>query len=125
MGGAAESSTGPGSAPRAIGAGRPGPVRSALRKALQEARDAQRMTTEHEVRALVADRQAAIVDEAARRGDERVLLTASDKLLELLDTLPVRTTDAPGGGGADDGGAAGAALLVLRGSPTLGDTADA
>lgn len=126
MGGAPQAQAGPDSpTPRAIGSGRSGPVRSALRKALAEARGAERMTAEHEVRALVAERQAAIVDDAARRGDERVLLAASDKLLELLDTLPVR--DVSGGGGAGDGGDGGraAALRLLDGPPTVGDAADA
>ena len=83
------------------------------------------MTVEHEVRAVLAERVAAAVDRAANRGDEPALLKAADKLLELLDTLPVRPVDPPGGGAADDSGAAGAALVILRGSPEVGDTADA
>lgn len=121
VGGAAETSTGP-TGSRLAGRS----VRSALLKALAEARAAQRMTTEHEVRAVLAERVAAAADRAANRGDEAGLLRASARLLELLDTLPVRPVDAPGGGGSgDSSGERGRVLSILDSPPTVGDAADA
>jgi hypothetical protein len=81
------------------------------------------MTVEHEVRAVLAERVAAAFDRAANRGDETALLKASDKLLELLDTLPVR--DVAGGGAAGDGGddRRSAALRLLDSPPEVGDAA--
>jgi hypothetical protein len=97
-----------------------------LRKALEEARSAERMTTEHELRAVVAERIAHAVDRAAAAGDEARLLKASATLLELVDTLPVRS-DVPGGGAAGDGGddRRSAALRLLDSPPEVGDAADA
>lgn len=84
------------------------------------------MTTEHEVRALLAERYAAIVDLAARDGDGRALLVAGDKLLELLDTLPIRKPDPVGGGGSGDGGTSrGQLLSIMDGGPQVGDSANA
>lgn len=124
VGGAAKTSTGSG--PVVLGSGRPGPVRSALLRALEEARVARRMSTEHELRAVLAVRIAHAADRAAAAGDAAGLLRASDKLLELLDTLPVRA-EAPRGGGAGDGsgGERGRVLSILDGEPTVGDAADA
>lgn len=80
------------------------------------------MTAEHEVRALLAERYAAIVDRAATDDNAGELLRAGDKLLELLDTLPIRMTE---GGGAGDGSSARGQLLTLMdGGPTVGDTSN-
>lgn len=83
------------------------------------------MTVEHEVRALLADRYAAAVDRAASEGDAGGLLRAGDKLLELLDTLPlVVVEEKPKGGGAGDGSSEhGAILGIIHGGPELGDSA--
>lgn len=81
------------------------------------------MTTEHEVRALLAERYAAIVDRAAAAADGSELLRAGDKLLELLDTLPIRTT-AEGGGAGDSGSPRGQLLTIMDGGPSVGDTAN-
>lgn len=106
-----------------IGSGKPGAVRAKLRAALAEARAGNRMTVEHEVRAVLAERYAAIVDRAASAGDGRELLAAGDKLLELLDTLPIRTG---GGGGEGDGGTPrGKLLTILDRGPSVGDSANA
>jgi hypothetical protein len=82
------------------------------------------MTVEHEVRALLAERYAAIVDRAASSGDGAELLRAGDKLLELLSTLPIR--EAGGGDGSGDGSDdRGKLLSIIDSGPTLGDAADA
>lgn len=108
---------------QAIGSGRAGRVRAQLRKALDDARAGNRMTAEHEVRALLAERYAAIVDRAAAAGDGGELLRAGDKLLELLDTLPIRR---PEGGGAGDGSSPrGQLLTIMDGGPEVGDSAHA
>jgi hypothetical protein len=83
------------------------------------------MSVEHEVRALLAERYAAAVDRAASEGDAGALLRAGDKLLELLDTLPLVAIEPAGGGGAGDGSSEhGAILGIIHGGPELGDTAD-
>jgi hypothetical protein len=83
------------------------------------------MSVEHEVRALLADRYAAAVDRAASEGDAGGLLRAGDKLLEILDTLPLVVVEKSGGGDAGDGtGEHGAILRTIHGGPELGDTAD-
>lgn len=83
------------------------------------------MSVEHEVRALLADRYAAAVDRASSDGDAGALLRAGDKLLELLDTLPLVEVEKPAGGAGDDGsGERGAILRTIHGGPELGDTAD-
>ena len=79
------------------------------------------MTAEHEVRALLAERYAAIVDRAAADDDAVALLRAGDKLLELLATLPVRKAE--GGGAGDSGSSRGQLLTIMDGGPTVGDTA--
>jgi hypothetical protein len=98
---------------RRIGSGRAGPVRVKLRRAVAEARAAGRVTAEHEVRALLAERYAAIVDAAAAAGDGPGLLRAGDKLVELLDTLPIRA----GGESIDSGGDGRGKLLRVLDSP--------
>lgn len=106
-----------------IGSGRAGPVRAALRKALAEARENRRMTTEHEVTAVLAERIAALVDIAAAAGDGRGMLAAAKELRDLLDALPVR--DIRGEAPADDGNGPRAAIVELFTSePTLGNAAD-
>lgn len=102
---------------RRIGSGRAGPVRVKLRAAVAEARAAGRVTAEHEVRALLAERYAAIVDAAAAAGDGPGLLRAGDKLVELLDTLPIRE----GGVSDDGGGGRGKLLTIMDGGPEVGD----
>lgn len=82
------------------------------------------MTAEHEVRAVIAERYAAALDAAVARGDEAGMLRAGDKLLELLDTLPVRSAEGGGAGGGSDGGR-GHLVAVLDGPPQVGDAADA
>lgn len=104
--------------------GNVGPVRAKLRKALQEARAADRMTTEDEVRALLAERYAAYVDRATSSSDGAALLRAGEKLLELLAALPVREP-AKGGEPGDGGDDRGQLLSVLDGGPTVGDAANA
>lgn len=82
------------------------------------------MTTEHEVRAHLAERYAALVDRATAASDGRGLLVAGDKLLELLGTLPIRTSG--GGDSGDSGGDRRGQLLTLMDSgPTVGDSANA
>lgn len=76
------------------------------------------MTAEHEVRALLAERYAALVDAAAAAGDGPGLLRAGDKLLELLDTLPIRAGGEPGDSGSDDRGQL---LRVLDSPAAVGD----
>jgi hypothetical protein len=119
-----ETSTGTESKPTrrapGLGSGRPGPVRKALQAALEEARAADRMTLEHEVRAVVAVRLADLVDRAARDVTGPAFLKASSDLLEVLDTLPVRTSSR-GGDGDDGGGDRGRLLRILDSGPTLGD----
>jgi hypothetical protein len=85
------------------------------------------MSVEHEVRALLADRYAAAVDRASSEGDAGALLRAGDKLLELLDTLPlvaIEPTTAKGGDAGDGTGEHGAILGIIHGGPELGDAAD-
>lgn len=84
------------------------------------------MTAEHEVRALLATRYADLADRASTAGDGPGLLRAGDKLLELMDTLPIRGQGVnPGdGGGIGAGGERERLTLVLDGPPTVGDTAD-
>jgi hypothetical protein len=84
------------------------------------------MTVEHEVRALLADRYAAAVDRASSEGDAGGLLRAGDKLLELLDTLPLVVVDEKpvGGVAGDSTGEHGAILGIIHGGPELGDAAD-
>lgn len=79
------------------------------------------MTTEHEVRALLAERYAALVDMTAALGDGPALLRAGEKLLELLDTLPIRA----GGESDDRGGRRGKLLTIMDGGPEVGDSAHA
>lgn len=81
------------------------------------------MTTEHELRAVLAERIAHAVDRAAADGDERRMLAASDKLLELLDTLPIRSVKSEGGSGVGGDGGRGRVLSILDGPPTVGDAA--
>jgi len=77
------------------------------------------MTTEHEVRALVAERYAAAADDATAREDDRAMMAAADKLLEVLDTLPIRK---PSGGGHDgSGGERGTLLELVDGPPEMGN----
>lgn len=84
------------------------------------------MSVEHEVRALLAERYAAAVDRASSAGDAGALLRAGDKLLELLDTLPLVVDETPKGGASDDSGSErGKVLGIIHGGPTMGDTADA
>lgn len=83
------------------------------------------MTAELEVRGLLAERYAAVVDRASARGDEVGMLRAAEKLLEILDRLPVRMSPAEGGendGDGDDG--RGRILTLMDSGPTLGDTAN-
>lgn len=84
------------------------------------------MTAEHEVRALLADRYAAMVDRATSTGDTAGLLRAGDKLLALMASLPIRTPTTPAGGesGGGDGGRSGF-LAVVDGEPQVGDAANA
>lgn len=81
------------------------------------------MTLEHEVRAVVAVRLAQVADRCSSSGDGAGVVRAGDKLLEVLDTLPVR---AAGGGAAGDGGngGRGTVLELFDSPPTLGDSAD-
>lgn len=108
--------------PAALGRGR-GPIRRAVRAVLAEAKAENRMTLEHEVRAVIAERFAELVDRASEDGDGAAVVRAGDKLLEVLDTLPVRK---PGGGGAGDSGSGERAriLSIMDGPPAVGDTAD-
>lgn len=107
-----------------IGSGRAGPVRAALRKALAEARENERMTTEHEVTAVLAERIAALVDIAAAAGDGRGMLAAAKELRDLLDALPVRVVR--GEGIPSDGNGQRAQLhAIISSPPEVGDTADA
>lgn len=71
------------------------------------------MTLEHEVRALVACRLADVVDRASRESDAARLQSASDDLLEVLDTLPIRRRD----GEAGAGGGERATILSIMDSP--------
>jgi hypothetical protein len=83
------------------------------------------MTVEHEVRAVVAQRYAAVADLASKSGDGRGVLAAGDKLLELLDTLPVRGDRSGGGDGDDAGsGSSGRLLGIVHSGPEVGDAAD-
>lgn len=109
---------------KAIGSGRAGAIRKALAAAVDEARSAGVVfTLEDELRVLLAEKHAAMVDDAAAAGDPVGLVRASDKLLEVIDTLPIRK---PEGGGAGDGdGPRGRLLRVLDSPPSVGDTADA
>ena len=109
--------------PAALGSGPAGPIRKRLRAMLAEARGLGRMTTEHELRALVAERLAAAADRASSAGDEGKFLRLSDKLLEVLDTLPVRVSE---GGAAGDGSGddeRGRLLKLMDSPPTVGDAA--
>jgi hypothetical protein len=102
--------------------GKGGPVRKALTAALDEARAGERMTLEHEVRALLAERLADLVDRAARDSDAKVLQSASSDLLDVLDTLPIRPARE---GGEDDGAnARGRVLELIDSGPTMGDGAN-
>lgn len=107
---------------KAIGSGRAGPVRTAVRRMLAEARRSNAITLEHEVRASLAERYADIVDRSAKSEDDAALLKAGDKLLEVLDTLPVRSS---GGEGHDDGSPRGKLHAIMDGGPTVGDAANA
>lgn len=97
-------------------------MRKALHAALADARRWERMTLEHEVRALLAERLADTVDRAARESDTAGLRAASRDLLEVLDTLPVRVAE--GGVSGDGGSARGQLLRIMDGGPTVGDTAN-
>ncbi len=92
-----------------------------MQAALREARDERRMTSEHEVRAVLANRYAELVDRAAAAGDGPGLMKAGQQLLEVLDTLPVRKPE--GGAGGDSSGDRGGLSLVLNGPPQMGDSA--
>ncbi len=83
------------------------------------------MTAEHEVRALLAERYAAAVDRANRAGDARGLLTAGDKLLELLDTLPIRVGGGDSGDERSGGDERGRILTIMDGPPQVGDSSNA
>lgn len=80
------------------------------------------MTLEHEVRAVLAERYAELVDRASQSADESKLLKAGAQLLEVLDTLPIRKAE---GGGAGDGSAVGRTGLhaVMDSPPAVGDAA--
>lgn len=79
------------------------------------------MTAEHEVTAALAERVAALVDDSARSGDGRTMLSAVKELRDLLDTLPIRATRIPGGGeSGDDGSGGGGHLELLTSPPTVG-----
>jgi hypothetical protein len=80
------------------------------------------MTAEHEVRALIAERYAKAVDDAAAAGDDAALLRAGDKLLEVMDTLPIRTAARGEGHGSGDNDRA-RVLELVDSPPTVGDTA--
>lgn len=83
------------------------------------------MSVEHEVRALLAERYAAAVDRASSEGDAGALLRAGDKLLEVLDTLPLVVDEKPAGGDAGDGTRKRGELLeLIHSEPGMGDAAD-
>jgi hypothetical protein len=98
-----------------------------VRAALVEAREASRMTLEHEVRAVIAERYAELVDRASSEGDGAAVTRHGDKLLAVLDQLPVRKPADPAGGGDSGGGDGerGRVLSLLDGEPTVGDSAHA
>lgn len=111
-----------GSRRNAIGSGRPGPVRKALTAALEEARADEKLTLEDAVRVLLAERYAALADDATAAGDGQAFTRAADKLLEVIDTLPIR---APRGGGGDDSGSErGRVLQLMDSPPSVGNAAD-
>lgn len=76
------------------------------------------MTPEHEVRALLAERYADVVDRCSAEADSVGLVRAGDKLTELLDSLPVRVPE--GGGSGDSGDGRGKLLTIMDGGPTMG-----
>lgn len=99
-----------------------------MSRAVADARESGRMTAEHEVRALLGDQLAAACDKAAAgsESDLRGLLSASERLLEVLDTLPIRPLEVPGGGAAGVGsGERGRVLELLDSPPQVGHAADA
>jgi hypothetical protein len=63
------------------------------------------------------------VDRASASGDGAAVVRAGDKLLEVLDTLPVRK---PEGGGAGDSrsGERARILSIMDSPPAVGDTAN-
>lgn len=82
-----------------------------------------RFSLEDELRVLLAEKHAALVDDAVAAGDAAAMVRASDKLLEVLDTLPVRLA---GGGDAGDGTTKrGTLLRIMDSPPQVGDRADA
>lgn len=108
---------------KAIGSGRAGAIRKALAAAVLDARNREgvKFSLEDELRVLLAEKHAALVDDAVAAGDAAAMVRASDKLLEVLDTLPVRVS---GGGDAGDGsGKRGTLLRLMDGPPQVGDTA--
>lgn len=104
----------------AIGRGR-GPVRSAVQRMLAERREAEAFSAVLEVRALVAERYAELVDRAAAAGDDVALVKAGDKLLEVLGSFGAT---AGGGGSGDSSGERGRVFSILDGPPTVGHAAD-
>lgn len=107
---------------------RPRTAVGAVRAALAEARDARRMTVEHEVTAVLALKVAALVDRAAGDVDSPAadsrLLKATEQLRDLLDVLPLRPVAARGeGAGSDSGDGRATVLELLSGPPTMGDAA--
>lgn len=82
------------------------------------------MTLEHELRAIIAERQAALCDDYAATGNGDKMLKASEALLELLDTLPIRSISGGEEGNPGDSGSGRAHLVAVMDSPpTVGDSA--
>ena len=80
------------------------------------------MTLEDEIRGALAERVAAMVDDAAKRGDEAGFARAAKHLDELVDRLPLRSVE--GVNTVDGGGERGRVLELFAGPPTMGDTAE-
>lgn len=112
----------------ALGSGRSGPVRAKLRRSVKVARDAGRLSVTDELRAVLAERLADVVDRAAAAGDGPAMERAAGRLLEAIGRLPLDEPqdETPAGGvsGGSDGGRARVVELLDR-APAVGDASHA
>lgn len=99
---------------RALGVGRPGPVRAAFRRS-----DGYGQLSELD--RVAADRIAAAVDRAAADGDTRLMLTAWRELRRFTAEDVERTEHSD----SDSDGGRAAILDLFRRGPAMGDAADA
>ena len=105
---------------------RPGPITTALRGSVAEAREEGRITGPAVVWAALADRVAMTLDAAYRADDLGAVLRSTRELRELVDLLPLRERAGdPAGeaeGGTRDGGTPrGRVLELLDSPPALGN----